>query len=187
MAQDVALSNPRQKIQKKLQDFRILWDGMRVQWCMRARSFAILMAAFVGAFAVFATPAEAGGRRHYKNYYNGGYYRGGGYGGGYGYYRPYSRLQPRLAEGDITRTTIMVATIVGVATAIIAPIATMGTIARCVITDRHTTTRVLFSDRPFRSVSPLAAAATAVATAGKPHDNSVGGLKAPESTDSGAF
>ena len=28
---------------------------------------------------------------------------------------------------------------------------------------------------------------TAVATAGKPHDNSVGGLKAPESTDSGAF
>ena len=42
------------------------------------------MAAFVGAFALFATPAEAGGR-YYKNYY-GGYYRGG-----YGYYRPYCR------------------------------------------------------------------------------------------------
>jgi hypothetical protein len=59
---------------------------------MRARSFAILMAAFVGAFALFATPAEAGGRRYYNNYYNGDCYRGGGYrgghGGGYGYYRP---------------------------------------------------------------------------------------------------
>jgi hypothetical protein len=52
---------------------------------MRARSFAILMAAFVGAFALFATPAEAGGRRHYKNHYN-GWDRGG-----YGYYRPYNR------------------------------------------------------------------------------------------------
>jgi hypothetical protein len=40
------------------------------------------MAAFVGAFALFATPAEAGGR-HYRH---GGYYRGG-----YGYYRPYYR------------------------------------------------------------------------------------------------
>jgi hypothetical protein len=42
------------------------------------------MAAFVGAFALFATPAEAGGR-YYRNYY-GGYDRGG-----YGYYRPYYR------------------------------------------------------------------------------------------------
>jgi hypothetical protein len=42
------------------------------------------MAAFVGAFALFATPAEAGGR-HYRHCY-GGYYRGG-----YGYYRPYYR------------------------------------------------------------------------------------------------
>jgi hypothetical protein len=58
---------------------------------MRARSFAILMAAFVGAFALFATPAEAGGRRYYKNYYDGDCYRGGGYRGGYGYYRPYYR------------------------------------------------------------------------------------------------
>ena len=44
------------------------------------------MAAFVGAFALFATPAEAGGRRYYKNYYNGDCYRGGGYRGGHGYY-----------------------------------------------------------------------------------------------------
>jgi hypothetical protein len=42
------------------------------------------MAAFVGAFALFATPAEAGGRRYYENY---GYYHRGGY----GYYRPYYR------------------------------------------------------------------------------------------------
>ena len=42
------------------------------------------MAAFVGAFALFATPAEAGGR-HHRHWY-GGYYRGG-----YGYYRPYYR------------------------------------------------------------------------------------------------
>jgi hypothetical protein len=54
-----------------------------------------LMAAFVGAFALFTTPAEAGGRRYYKNHY--GYYHGGGYGyyrpyyRGYGYYRPYYR------------------------------------------------------------------------------------------------
>ena len=45
------------------------------------------MAAFVGVFALFATPAEAGGRRYYKQSYNGCYDRG--YGGGYGYYRPY--------------------------------------------------------------------------------------------------
>jgi hypothetical protein len=62
---------------------------------MRARSFAILMAAFVGAFALLATPAEAGGRRYHKNHC--GYYQGGGYGyyrpyyRGYGYYRPYYR------------------------------------------------------------------------------------------------
>jgi hypothetical protein len=72
---------------------------------MTARSIAILLAAFVGAFALFATPAEAGGRRHYKNYYNGGCYRGGGYGyyrpydrpyygGGYGYYRPVRYYRP---------------------------------------------------------------------------------------------
>jgi hypothetical protein len=52
---------------------------------MRALSLAILMAAFVGAFALFATPAEAGGRRHYKNYY------GYAHRGAYGYYRPYYR------------------------------------------------------------------------------------------------
>ena len=61
---------------------------------MRAHSLAILVAAVVGGFTLFATPAEAGGRRHY-NYYNNDCYRGGygggyrgGYGGGYGYYQP---------------------------------------------------------------------------------------------------
>ena len=52
--------------------------------CMRARSLALWVAAVVGAFALFATPAEAGGKRY--RYYNGGCYRGG-----YGYYRPYYR------------------------------------------------------------------------------------------------
>ena len=86
---------------------------------MRARSFAILMAAFVGTFALFATPAEAGGRRYYKNHY--GYHHGGGYGyyrpyyrgygsyrsyyrpyyRGYGYYRPYM-----VAMGIVSRTTV---------------------------------------------------------------------------------
>ena len=33
------------------------------------------MAAFVGTFALCATPAEAGGRRYYKNHY--GYHHGG--------------------------------------------------------------------------------------------------------------
>jgi hypothetical protein len=54
---------------------------------MRAHSFALSIAAVVGAFALFATPAEAGGRKHYRhNCYNGGY---GYYNGGY--YRPYYR------------------------------------------------------------------------------------------------
>jgi hypothetical protein len=48
---------------------------------MRARFFAILMAGFVGAFALLATPAEAGRRHCYDGYYR----------GGYGYYRPYYR------------------------------------------------------------------------------------------------
>jgi hypothetical protein len=66
---------------------------------MRARSLALWVAAVVGAFALFATPAEAGGKRyryynggyHNGGYYNGGYYNGGCYRGGYGYYRPYYR------------------------------------------------------------------------------------------------
>ena len=58
---------------------------------MRARSLAIWVAAIVGAFALFATPAEAGGKRH--NYHGGNCYRGGGdWGGGdWGYYRPHHR------------------------------------------------------------------------------------------------
>ena len=107
------------------------------------------MAAFVGAFALFATPAEAGGRRHYKNHYNG------------------------CVIGVVTATIART----------IAAIAAMGTIARCVTIDPHITTRVLISDRHFPSASPLVAAATAV----KPRENSVGGMKAPERTDSGAF
>jgi hypothetical protein len=60
--------------------------GMRVKWCMRARSLAIWVAAIVGAFALFATPAEAGGKRH--KYHGGNCYRGGG---DWGYYRPHYR------------------------------------------------------------------------------------------------
>jgi hypothetical protein len=86
MCDEMAQAAYAQKIHEKNRKILILRDDTRVQWCMRARSFAILMAAFVGAFALFATPAEAGGRRHYKNYYNGCYDRGG-----YGYYRPYNR------------------------------------------------------------------------------------------------
>jgi hypothetical protein len=58
---------------------------------MRAHSFALSVAAVVGAFALFATPAEAGGRKHHRHCYNGGYgyYNGGYYNGGY--YRPYYR------------------------------------------------------------------------------------------------
>ena len=54
---------------------------------MRAHSLALLVAAVTGASALFATPAEAGGRRHH-NYYNNNCYNGRGYGGGYGYYQP---------------------------------------------------------------------------------------------------
>ena len=66
------------------------------------------MAAFVGAFALFATPAEAGGRRYYKNYYNGDCYRGGGYRGGYGYYNRGS--EPRiwvLSPGAVLSTRLL--------------------------------------------------------------------------------
>ncbi|HEU4678273.1 MAG TPA: hypothetical protein VFS35_02055 [Terrimicrobiaceae bacterium] len=53
---------------------------------MRARSLALWVVAVIGAFALFATPAEAGGKRH--RHYNDNCYRGGG---GYGYYQPYYR------------------------------------------------------------------------------------------------
>ena len=79
-------AEPDQKIHgNKSQHFRILRVFMSVYYYMRARSLAILMAAFVGAFALFATPAEAGGRKYYKNYY------GYAHRGAYGYYRPYYR------------------------------------------------------------------------------------------------
>jgi len=48
---------------------------------MKARSFTLAIAAVVGAFALFATPAEAGG---YRKCYRHGYYRGGW--SNYGYY-----------------------------------------------------------------------------------------------------
>jgi hypothetical protein len=61
-------------------------------------SLTLSIAAVVGAFALFATPAEAGGRKkcHRHNHHN--YYRGGGYDYGYyerQYYRPrYRYYQP---------------------------------------------------------------------------------------------
>lgn len=68
------------------------------------------MAAFVGAFALFATPAEAGDgrkKRHHHGYYRGGggdygyyqprrYYRGGG--DDYGYYQPRRYYRPRYVR-----------------------------------------------------------------------------------------
>ena len=60
---------------------------MRVKWCMKAHSLTLAIAAVVAAFAMFATPAEAGGR--YRNYYDGCHR------GGHGYYRPYYRAYYR--------------------------------------------------------------------------------------------
>ena len=52
-----------------------------------------MLAAAVSVFALLATPAEAGGRRHcYRGWDDGyGYYQRGWYNRGYGYYRPYYR------------------------------------------------------------------------------------------------
>ncbi len=70
------------------------------------------MAAFVGAFALFATPAEAGGRRYYKNYYNGDCYRGGGYVAGAivvatVYNRGYNATMGILSPGALLSTRIL--------------------------------------------------------------------------------
>ena len=52
------------------------------------------MAAIVGAFALFATPAEAGDCRKKRHHH--GYYRGGG--GDYGYYQPRRYYRPRYVR-----------------------------------------------------------------------------------------
>lgn len=52
------------------------------------------MAAIVGAFSLFATPAEAGdgrGRRHHHGYYRGGW-------NDYGYYQPRRYYRPRYVR-----------------------------------------------------------------------------------------
>jgi len=45
---------------------------------MKAHSLTLLVVAVVGAFALFATPAEAGDRRKHHKHHNHNYYRGGG-------------------------------------------------------------------------------------------------------------
>jgi hypothetical protein len=60
---------------------------------MRAHSLRLLVAAVVGAFALFATPAEAGGRKHH---HRDGYYRGGC--NDYGYYQRARYYQPRYYQ-----------------------------------------------------------------------------------------
>jgi hypothetical protein len=62
---------------------------------MKTRSRLLTAVAAISAFALLATPAQAGGRKkHYYRGWNGGYgyYQRGWNGGyGYGYYRPYYR------------------------------------------------------------------------------------------------
>ena len=59
---------------------------------MKAHSLALSVAAVAGAFALFATPAEAGGCRKHHNHYNNNCYRGDWNRSGYyqpvRYYRP---------------------------------------------------------------------------------------------------
>ena len=62
---------------------------------MRAYSFALSVAVVVGAFAFFATPAEAGGRKHYRHY-NSNCYRGGW--NDYGYYQRARYYEPRYYQ-----------------------------------------------------------------------------------------
>ena len=58
---------------------------------MRAHSLTLWVAAVVGAFALFATPAEAGGRKH--RHYRDGCDRGGW--DDYGYYQRARYYEPR--------------------------------------------------------------------------------------------
>jgi hypothetical protein len=44
---------------------------------MKAHSLTLFVAAVVGAFALFATPAEAGDRRKHHKHHNNNYYRDG--------------------------------------------------------------------------------------------------------------
>jgi hypothetical protein len=64
---------------------------------MKVRSWILTIFAAISAFALLATPAQAGGNRHHRHswnngghtYYNRGWYNHGWYNNGYGYYRPY--------------------------------------------------------------------------------------------------
>jgi len=59
---------------------------------MKARSWILTIFAAISAFALLATPAQAGGNRHHRHSWNNGghtYYNRGWYNHGYGYYRPY--------------------------------------------------------------------------------------------------
>ena len=61
---------------------------------MKKRSFLLTLVAAVSAFALFATSAEAGGRKKHCNrgWHDGGHgYYDRGWNSGYGYHRPYYR------------------------------------------------------------------------------------------------
>ena len=63
---------------------------------MKMRSFLLTVIAAVSAFALFATPAQAGGKRYYQrggwNNCGYGYYQRGW--NNYGYYRPVRYYRP---------------------------------------------------------------------------------------------
>jgi hypothetical protein len=63
---------------------------------MKAHSLALSVAAVVGAFALFATPAEAGGRKHHRHH-NNNCYRGGGW-NDYSYYQRARYYEPRYYQ-----------------------------------------------------------------------------------------
>jgi len=60
---------------------------------MKAHSLTLLVVAVVGAFALFATPAEAGDRRKHHNH---NYYRGDG--NDYSYYQRARHNRPRYHQ-----------------------------------------------------------------------------------------
>ena len=60
---------------------------------MKTKTSLLTLLAAVSAFALLATPAQAGGRHHHRGWNNcgHGYYHRGWNNSGYGYYRPYYR------------------------------------------------------------------------------------------------